>query len=315
MSTKSKAHKPTVVAPVVTAPATTTWKSTLLSSSCHTGNTIVGTINKGGTFYCGGWSRGAKPELSWAVIDLAGTFYRPAPKASAPGFEKTLAMLDEKAGPVLNLFIQDFGVPTWKPEVWDVLSFEVKALLEAGTNVLVACTGGHGRTGMVVAILGKLLGFCDQDDPIKWIRKIHCEEAVETWEQEEYVYKTLGMQSPARPIRQPAYKSIWGEYWKDGKYVGKPVAESAALVQGSHKSSKDCRYCGILLDPIYGDDLDRGLCKQCLDMNDEKNADVPLYDLGTCIYCGQSMQEGDYLKENLCKMCHNEMAEKGISLV
>jgi protein-tyrosine phosphatase len=51
------------------------------------------------------------------------------------------------------------------------------------------CDGGHGRTGMIAAVLLSYLGVIPaEEDPIVYLRKIYCEKAVETIAQEALVY-------------------------------------------------------------------------------------------------------------------------------
>jgi hypothetical protein len=60
-------------------------------------------------------------------------------------------------------------------------------------NVVIYCTGGHGRTGTALAILAYLMGVIPKyDDPVKWIRDHYCEECVETKSQIAYIEKITG---------------------------------------------------------------------------------------------------------------------------
>jgi protein-tyrosine phosphatase len=60
-------------------------------------------------------------------------------------------------------------------------------------NVVIYCTGGHGRTGTALAILAYLTQVIPKyDDPVKWIRDHYCEECVETKSQISYIEEITG---------------------------------------------------------------------------------------------------------------------------
>ena len=151
---------------------------------CHQGNSKVLSSSKGegGSLYIGGWSRGCYHSDEMTVIDLTG--------------DKTPL---RHSGNYYSIHINDFGVPQWSLFFWESLAMMVYDELKYG-DVLIACQGGHGRSGMVIAILSYLMlnkryirvtnRELLQKDPIVWIRSVHCYEAVETVSQEILVYET-----------------------------------------------------------------------------------------------------------------------------
>jgi hypothetical protein len=98
----------------------------------------------------------------------------------------------------LSLPFPDYGTPAGlksRPQ-WEGIAATIEEILEQGHDVLVACHGGHGRSGLFCAIVGYLLNIKDDpswSSPVEKIRKIHCEEAVETLAQEKFVYDVLGL--------------------------------------------------------------------------------------------------------------------------
>jgi len=172
---------------------------------CHTGNNLLFTIGeKDAGLYIGGWSRAADPPRDWAVIDLSGDGLmreyqeiEALNKSGRRSFARTIKAASPRrpAGPWLSLPIRDFDIPNGLGRsFWLTLANDVKSLLEAGTNVLVACYGGHGRSGMTACILtGILRPDLIADNPITWIWENYCACAVETLEQELYIYRMLDM--------------------------------------------------------------------------------------------------------------------------
>ncbi len=81
-----------------------------------------------------------------------------------------------------------------------------------GTNILIHCMGGHGRTGTALAaIIHAALAYktaraldCSliQGDPIIWLRKNYCNKSVETKQQIEWL-KEVGVQTSAKASHVP----------------------------------------------------------------------------------------------------------------
>lgn len=178
--------------------------STTTHSACHTGNFPFYKLEGGGTLFCGGWSKDATYDSNTVVFDLTGTrdhrsLIHPAygrVKLTFPKFIPTTAY------EWVPLEIKDYGLPSgMTPAVWNALYKDVLTILKGGQNVLFACTGGHGRTGMVMSILGYKLfdGKDGWEDPVKKLRSVYCKNAVDTETQHNYVYMTLGLTLKANP--------------------------------------------------------------------------------------------------------------------
>lgn len=147
----------------------------------------------------GGWSRGAKPKEGWAIIDLTGN-ERPAKSkieaindAAHVSFEEVLKASQMKFGPWLALPITDYDVPPWGKRVWAALAGDVAKMLNGGTDILMCCQGGHGRTGLAASILLYILrpDLCVDKHPIEVVREVHCNLAVENNKQIDYVCDIL----------------------------------------------------------------------------------------------------------------------------
>ena len=209
---------------------------------CHAGNIRILTVGGAGLFV-GGWTRGASPRRAWAVLDLSGE-HRPASfsdvKALTPSarsaFSNTLATMrpEDAAGPWLSLPVNDFGIPTWNTEAWAALVNDVRRLMDGGTDVMIACTGGHGRTGMIASIVAYLL---DPEtvgaDPVAWIRKVYCAGSVETDQQERYVFQTLHLSEPGyltagNRADAAHYDDLWSGYFPEERETKLNTTDIAA---------------------------------------------------------------------------------------
>lgn len=157
-------------------------------TACHTGNKKILTVGET-ALYAGGWTRGATPKGNMIVIDLA------------DGLRDNVSVSDETGGmfpsvekvqnkhKVVKLYIPDYDVPKFDRAFWKDFAKDILLSMQKGYDILVACTGGHGRTGLVIAILAGLLIKPDTESmgATAYIREHYCKEAVETLEQEDYV--------------------------------------------------------------------------------------------------------------------------------
>jgi len=151
---------------------------------CHRGNTKLLSCGRGegGSLFIGGWSRGADHTDEMTVFDLTGVS---ADKAHY--------------GHYYQIKIEDFDTPSWSLFFWESLAMAIYDELSRG-DVLIVCTGGHGRSGMFSSIIAYILRSKRyitipekellDSDPLAWIRTTHCHQAVETLSQELCVYET-----------------------------------------------------------------------------------------------------------------------------
>lgn len=168
--------------------------------NCHTGNTLVYRESQGGGLYIGGWNQEAYFDSNFHVIDLTGAEHKFVFQAEAFDdiSQKFMPFMNKAYAGWLSLPFPDYGVPrnisTY--EQWEGIALTIQEILRNGTDVLVACHGGHGRSGLFCAIVGYILGHATNKEwanPVVHIRKIHCDSAVETLEQEKFVYNVLGL--------------------------------------------------------------------------------------------------------------------------
>ena len=94
-----------------------------------------------------------------------------------PGWEPTW--------PAVALDWPDFGVPRDR----DRATREIRAAFErarAGQRVEVACIGGHGRTGTVLACMAILAGV-PVAEAVEWVRANYCRRAVQEPAQQYWI--------------------------------------------------------------------------------------------------------------------------------
>lgn len=235
--------------------------------SCHKGNSVVYYNDDTGTgLVIGGWKNGAVYDTNTFVIDLTGDEdrYGNIPKAYGKTAEKLMANVANSHAGWLSLPFPDYQTPknmnTYTQ--WYGMAMDIKEIVDSGKNVLVACLGGHGRSGLFCAIVGYILnhGTEDWSSPVDKIRGIHCIEAIETDDQEQFVYDILGLDLKANPMDY-----FIGGYDDNWKPVG---------------SFKKCPKCGT--DSMYIHS--NGMCLSCQDKCKKEQA--PIMDITTEMLAG-----------------------------
>lgn len=103
----------------------------------------------------------------------------------APDFGLYLDSQWHPTGPSVLLDWPDFGVPSDR----SAADREIHAAFErarAGERVEVACIGGHGRTGTVLACMAILAGV-PADQAVEWVRSTYCRRAVQEPSQQYWI--------------------------------------------------------------------------------------------------------------------------------
>jgi hypothetical protein len=199
---------------------------------CHEGNVKV-FERDGIEVFGGGWSRGANP---WAVditLDLAtynDWWELPSGFRSARFIPRVIKMptKDYDSPPVVSHFWEAF---------WLDLQDEAKPT-NGRLKILIACQGGHGRTGTVLTALAHVAGI-EAPDLIEWIRTTYCEEAVESKRQVEYL-QAMGVVTEGK-LAAPVL-STWS-----------PAVKGAIIpAKGGESKGADTSIKGFLLCPTEG---------------------------------------------------------------
>lgn len=177
---------------------------------CHSGPLEVMEIGKA-TIYAG-----SKEEVhlydDWALMLVCGdSFLAPKSKVFFSALaEKLLPASVRKVTvpPYMRIDWMDRQDPGLPSRWWIALAV---ALRNIEGMVSINCQGGHGRTGTALAILASLSGACPKGkDPVAWVRKVYCEDAVESLVQCEYVESITGEKVKKPKVVTAGYVNITG---------------------------------------------------------------------------------------------------------
>ncbi len=122
---------------------------------------------------------------------------------------------------IIKIHLRDGGAPDLPSAFWYDL---VSSLREENKDVIVCCIGGHGRTGLVLSILAYFMCEDAKKDPIAFIRKNYCKEAVETAEQVKYIEEITDVLTRETPT-QPIYREIGYLNSYDDSFVSDVIAK------------------------------------------------------------------------------------------
>jgi ribosomal protein S14 len=214
---------------------------------CHTGNTALYTEENGGTLYIGGWNNGATFDWNTHVIDLTGTEHRywDVPVAFDDQSKDFLPFLQQSYAGWLSLPFPDFQTPKGlnTRAQWNGITETIRKILKKGHDVLVACHGGHGRSGLFCAIVGYLLNIeTDKSwaSPVEQLRKLHCSEVVETYAQEKFVYDILGLRIAVSHVFYESDDAIaWGTI--DNHFEKCPICGTSSMYTSKNGMCLGCQ--------------------------------------------------------------------------
>ena len=108
---------------------------------------------------------------------LASGWFERAPDDAVPDFGLYLDPMWTPAWPAEHLDWPDFGVPNDLAAA-DAHIIDAWQRARNGEAVEVACIGGHGRTGTVLACMAVLAGIAPPD-AVSWVRDNYCQRAVQ----------------------------------------------------------------------------------------------------------------------------------------
>lgn len=284
-------------------------------AGCHTGNPVVFEIDGvavhgGGHSRNGGWHKmNPLPDLAIGPAQVMdGTRPTTAPAEFTCSQHVTVPY-------IISIDFPDFSIPKdihrdwWLALVSDIKRLGIK-------TVSTQCVGGHGRTGVQLAILAHMMGATEQPDShalIKWVREKYCHHAVETASQQQYVAECCDI-----PLGKSLFKSskksvsidftdtITSSYNPSPKlYFDDEVDDASgdALAIPKNFALFGCNECGHL-EWIHKDNHGKP-CTKC-GCPDVMNAEdeVLFTSNSVCLACDNTVTEMAMdKKQGVCKTC------------
>ena len=315
---------------------TTTWKSS--KADCHYGQNLAFKTPAGISVYAGGRNRGGGWWKSNPMVQLAigpSETMKPFTNTALSGStvvpegwscDQFVGRIDPPL--IISMDFPDFGVPQVEDYFWYALVDDIHE--HNITTISTQCAGGHGRTGVQLAILYYLLNddmvrstINDAAQLINLVRDLHCHHAVETNEQQKYIARVLDIEVGESVIvdRYGGWGAGKSTTYYGGGGLGKAKTTGATTtVAGSYELSE--KYTMIPTKEQDYDDLfppeDDGYdtCECCGDDTFDMEREhcylctwkLPSQEEMLCYTCGMTKPEWNFLSPS-DEECINCMAD------
>ena len=197
--------------------------------------------------------------------------------------------------------------------------------LDAGETVEVACAGGHGRTGTLLAGVMASINHTDADTTIKHLRKVYCNQAIETYGQEDMVYTLLGETPPVKREWKPkttTYSSVERQCvcghsdWWHGEVNTKSYKEGPCDHGKFNSGSTDCQCSKFVLAIVSAVTSPDCTCSHTKNWHGAPNSES--YGIGKCYVthcdCSSYLAKGQLLLVPPGKPCicgHSKTKHRG----
>jgi len=210
---------------------------------CHYGTIEVFTDPKSGIkVSAGGDTRGLEVKKGSILLLLAKHIDIPQVKMSNFFSEE----LNRYNYPTIELEWTDYKAAPYGRDFWKTL---VEVLREEKKDVIVACMGGHGRTGTCLSILGVLMKAIPKGkDPVEWIRNKYCKKAVESEAQIRYIEDITGVKVKADPYKAYRFNTRFDSKF-DYDYSDRSTHKTRKKKDRQKKSKTDSK--GAVSKKIY----------------------------------------------------------------
>jgi len=145
--------------------------------------------------------------------------------------------------------IADLGIPSiGKVKYFEQVLTVMHSYLQDKQNVHVNCFGGHGRTGLLLGCyLGKYFKDLVESDPVKYLRSVYCDLAVETFTQHDFIADYTGTKEAKKSeYFQENYNYKTSGKWKNPyKELDNALSVYQDKIIASANSPGKCRICEI----------------------------------------------------------------------
>lgn len=199
----------------------------------------------------GGISTGEK--YAAAVIDCAGVASKTR-NLFVDGTDKYKALNDLGERDLIRLHWTDMGVPPVGRAFWRRLT----RMLPEG-RIVACCIGGHGRTGTCLASILVANDKMCADEAIDFIRDNHCDRAIETIGQENYIRSLQTEHQRTLNEEYLAQFETEDETDDDTTLDERPEVTQVEECRFCENDGEDCPVCDTLVDIGPAD----GPCEFC----------------------------------------------------
>ena len=287
---------------------------------CHSGQKAVFTVDgitifAGGRNRSGGWNMmNPLPDLAMGPSETLGSWGKG--KTQVPEGWACEETLQSNSPHMISLDWPDFSIPKVGKEFWYALIQDIKD--NNIKTISCQCAGGHGRTGVQLAILAYLLSdekarkkeWPDSSVLTKWVRKAHCSHAVEARSQQEYIAEVCDIPLGDMLIAETRYSNFnYGDYdWVDVDDVDDDKIQTLAdAAEDEAAALKDAQDDPSMDEeescPVCTGEVDDSLCTVCHTDLLNWEDDVKLH-TEYCPLCDGDMQPAYMTEQGVCAMCH-----------
>ena len=306
----------------------TTTTAHVSKASCHTGHNLIFTTHDGievwagGKNRAGGWHKMSPlPQLAMGPSEtMGGSLGGDDATVGVPKHWSAFSHIVKAQPPTLiKLDFPDFGIPASSVTFWYALVNDIRE--NNIKSISVQCAGGHGRTGVQLAIFRYLFGddtvracYSTAADLIDWVRDKHCSHAVETNSQQQYIADVCGIDVGEGKIATYSNQYSYNGYYTtqfakqkealakdDDDVFGDEAWSFADVEDDATPTEHNCWSCGA---EYYPDDFEFDNCGTC--NAPMKKPDTP----SSCTAC-----DGEFITDDkVCMDCdydmHNDAEKK-----
>lgn len=300
---------------------TSKWQS---KQGCHTGQSLIFRTTDdievwaGGKNREGGWHKMTPlPQLAMGPSETLGTWGMKDKTEVPEGWSCEQHLTNTTPPLMLSLDWPDFSIPNvnkyfWYAVIDDIREHDIK-------TISTQCAGGHGRTGVQLAILAYLLGTEDERAAwpdagvlIDWVREQHCTHAVEAKSQQEYIADVCDIPVGENKIHTPSYTygggegkvipTTTGSEWYDD------VQYEAGQLHIDEVGADYCPSCKHIPTRMMHDGDACSKCGETFVFDDKREYSYEEDDITTpCPACGS---EDIHDESNTCLSCHYDMSKE-----
>tara|TARA_R110000824_G_scaffold128972_2_gene290089 strand:- start:964 stop:2196 length:1233 start_codon:yes stop_codon:yes gene_type:complete len=287
---------------------------------CHSGQKAVITIGDiilyaGGRNRSGGWQMMNPPaDLAMGPSETLGTWGKS--KTQVPEGWSCEDVLRTNSPHMISFDWPDYSIPKVGKEFWYALIQDIKD--NNIKRISTQCAGGHGRTGVQLAILAYLLSdekkrkkeWPNSAVLVEWVRKAHCSHAVEARSQQEYIAEVCDIPLGEMLIAEARYSNFnYGNYSDDWVDVDDADDDKIQTLADAAEDEAAAMDDELIMDdepescPVCTGEVDDSLCTVCHTDLLNWEDDVKLH-TNYCPLCDGDVPPAFMTEEGVCAMCH-----------